>query len=150
MNRQRPRSVTAAIWLVGGIVALSGVSALLTHVFEDEFVAAWADGRTDLGSVETPSFAPVAIVMFVVFALLAGVFVMFLRGGHAWARVVLTVLVVVMGIEMLAGLSAGPPVLFLVPAVVALVLVLATVVCLWHKDTTRYLASVELAHTDAS
>ncbi len=145
MIRQRPRSVMAAIWLIGGIVALTGLSAVLTRVFEDQFIEAWADGRTDLGSVEPPSFAPVAIVMFIVFALLAGVFVMFFRDGNGWARVLLTVLVVVMGIEMLAGLWAGPPALFLVLAVVALLLELATLVCLWHRDTSEFLRGARLA-----
>jgi hypothetical protein len=139
MSQQRPGSVTGAIWLLVALVALTGVTALLTVVFKDELIDAWASGRADAGSVEPPAFVPVAIVLFVVIALLAGVLVMFFRDGHNWARLSLTGLVAFMAIATLAGLRANPPALFLVMAVAALVVDLALLLCLWHKDTRTYI-----------
>jgi hypothetical protein len=81
----------------------------------------------------------VALVLFVVFALLAGVLAMFLRSGHHWARVSLTALAVFMAVASLAGLRSGPPPVFVVLTLVAVVLDLALLVFLWHRDTGTFI-----------
>jgi hypothetical protein len=141
MTPQRPGSVVGAIWVLVAVVVISGVTALLTLAFGDELDDAWAADRTDLGSVEPPAFAPVAITMFVVVALLVVVLLVFLDQGHNWARVLLSALVVLMGIATLASLRANPPALFLVLSVVALSLDLAAAVLLWHPDTRAFTRS---------
>lgn len=150
MSRQQPGSVTSATRLLWGLVALSGLTALLTAIMRDELVRVWASGHPDAtGSVEPPQFVPVAIVLFVVFAALAGVLVVFFRDGHSWARLSLSGLVVFMALGTLAGLRTEPPMLFLVLSWVSVVLDLALLVCLWHKDTSTYIRGAWLAsHPD--
>ncbi|MBI2246124.1 MAG: hypothetical protein HYU55_19960 [Nocardioides sp.] len=138
MSEQRPVAVTGAIWVLVAVVVTSGVTALLTLVFGDELDASWAADRTDLGSVEPPAFAPVAITMFVVVAVLAIILLLFLGQGHNWARVLLSALGVMMAIATLASLRADPPTLFLVLSVVALSLDLTAAVLLWHPDTRAF------------
>jgi hypothetical protein len=138
MSPQRPAMVTGAIWLAAGVVAAAGVTALMTAVFKDELVSAWAADRSDAGSVEPPAFVPVAITMFVVIALLAVVLVSFFREGHNWARVLLSAVVVLVAIATFAILRTNPPALFLSVAVVSLLVDVAAVVALWHKDTRAF------------
>ena len=40
-----PASVRAAVWLVWGVIVLSGVSALLTVVLRDQLVRSWSVAR---------------------------------------------------------------------------------------------------------
>lgn len=145
MRGRRPASVVLAIWLLAAMIVLGGITALLTVVLEDELIAQWAEGRVDVGAVQPPSLVPVAIVMFVVIAVLAGVLVEFFREGYQWARVVLTFLVATMALATLAGLRVGPPLLFVVLTVAALVLDVAVLACLWHPDTTAYVRASGLS-----
>lgn len=140
MSHERPRSAVTAIWLLVALVALSGLTALLSLVFEDKLVDAWAADQAPSSSVEPPSFVPVAIVLFIVIALLAGVLGMFFREGLNWARVALTGLAVFLGIATLASLRTHPPTLFLVISLTSLVVDLALVLSLWHRDTRAYCA----------
>ena len=151
MSRQLPGSVTRATWVLLGLVALSALTAVLTVVMRDDLVRSWADGRVDTGTVRPPEFVPVAIVLFFVFAALAGVLIAFLRGGHNWARLSLTGLVAFMGLATLAGLRTNPPVLFLGLSVVSVALDLALLFFLWHRDTNAYIRGVWLdTHRDRS
>ena len=146
MSRQQPGSVTSATRLLWGLVALSGLTALLTAIMRADLVRVWASGHPDAsGSVEPPQFVPVAIVLFVVFAALAGVLVMFFRDGHGWARLALSGLVAFMAVGTLSGLRAQPPALFLVLSWVSVGLDVALLVCLWHKDTSTYIRGAWLA-----
>ena len=138
MSEQRPGSVMAAIWLLVALVALSGVTAVLSVVFKGDLIDAWAASESATSSVEPPSFVPVALTLFIVLALLAGVLIMFFRDGLNWARLALTALVVLMGIATLAGLRVHPPTLFLALSVLALVIDVGVVAFLWHKDTRAY------------
>jgi O-antigen/teichoic acid export membrane protein len=138
MTPQRPAMVTGAIWLAAGVIAAAGLTALMTVVFEDELVRAWAADRSDSGAVEPPAFVPVAVTMFVVVALLAVVLISFFRDGHNWARVVLSAVVALVGVATLAILRTNPPALFLAVAVVSLVVDLAAVGALWHPDTRAF------------
>jgi len=151
MSRQQPRSVSGATWVLGGLVALSGLTALLTVLMRDDLVRAWAEGHPDETGVKPPSFVPVAIVLFVVFALLAGVLTMFLRSGHNWARISLTVLVGFMAVATLAGLRTEPPTLFMAVSLISVVLDVMLLFFLWHRDTSAYIRNAWLAaHSDAS
>ena len=138
MAPQRPSVVAGAIWLVVGVVAMAGLTALMAAVFKGELIDAWAAGRSDDGAVKPPAFVPVAVTMFVVVALLSGVLLSFFRDGHNWARVVLSALVVLVGVGTLAILRTSPPTLFLVVAAVSLVVDVATVVALWHRETRTF------------
>jgi hypothetical protein len=135
MGPQRSVVVVGATWLTIGAVAMTGLTAVLTVVFKDELVDAWAAGRSESSLVEPPAFVPVAITMFFVFALLSAVLIALFRQGHNWARIVLSALMVLIAASTIAILRTDPPTLFLVVAVVSLVVDLAAAVALWHKDT---------------
>jgi predicted membrane channel-forming protein YqfA (hemolysin III family) len=92
----------------------------------------------------------VAIVLFIVFAALAGVLVMFVRDAHSWARISLSVLVAFMAVATLAGLRTDPPVLFLVLALASAVLDAALLFFLWHRDTSTYIRGAWLASHGSS
>ena len=159
MRRQRPDSVTNAVRATWGLVSLTGLGAVLTVVFRDQLVRSWAEGhRTaremlaeggvaafDGSSVTPPAFIPVAIVLFIVFAALTGVLVVFLIERHNWARLSLSALVVFLGFGTLAGMQAGPPLLFVVLAWVSLVLDAVLLVFLWQRDTSAYIHGSWLA-----
>lgn len=148
-----PASVTRAIWLLRAVVAWAGLTALLTYVFSDQLVRAWAEGNQTArailrergldalkeSSINIPRFVPVALVLFVVFAAMAGVLVVFFRAGHGWARMALTLMVVFMVFSTAAGLWRDPPGFFVGLSAVALLLSAGLLFYLWHKDTTTYL-----------
>src|SRR3712207_8036781 len=56
----------------------------------EELVRSWSE-RHPTG-IDPPAYVPVAVVLFITFALLAAVLVVFFRGGHGSARISLTVL----------------------------------------------------------
>lgn len=147
-----PRSVRIACWLLAGVIALSGVTALLTVVLRDELVRSWAEGNTSArtlleeGGIEAldssemvPSFVPVAMVMFVVLALLGWVLAVFFRTGHAWARWAIAALVVFAAFISVVGLIRNLPEAFLALTVVSLVLNAVLLVFLFHRDTNAFL-----------
>lgn len=141
MSQQRPTSVTVSMWLIVGVMALCGVSALLTVPFQDELLAAWRAGRPETSAVEEPAFVPVALVMFVVVAMLTAVLLMFFREGHNWSRLILIALMLILVAGMLAVLRTGPPAFFVVLCSLGIVGELVSVGFLVHKDTRAWFAS---------
>jgi hypothetical protein len=155
MDRQLPASVVRSIWLLRAAVAWSGLTAVLTYFFRDDLIRTWARGngaaRAILNeggldalresSINIPAFAPLAIVLFVVYAALAGVLVAFFRRGHGWARVAISVTVVFIAFATAVGLGRDLPALFVALSAVALVLYAALLFTLWRKDTTAFLRS---------
>lgn len=141
MSRERPGSVVAGIWSMTALIAVSGLSAVLTVVFKQRIIDSWSAGMPDTSSVQPPAFVPVALVMFIVIAMLAFVLVAFFRAGFGWARITLTVLVLLMAVVAIAILRAGPPLVFSTLAVLSLGLEVVVLVCLWHRDTGAYLAA---------
>lgn len=152
MRRQLPGSMTATLLLLVGSIVLSGVTAVLSWVQEDELVLAWgqgnaaarellAEGGLDAlaASPIVPKFAQLAIVSFVVFLLLAVVLASFLVDGHGWARPVLTATILFAALVAVLGLGRDLPTLFAVLSWVSLALHAALLVTLWHRDTTAYL-----------
>ena len=138
MVQQRSVVVTGAIWLTVGAVGLAGLATLFTIVFKDALVDAWAADRSDVGSVTPPAFVPVAVTMFFVVAMLTFVILTFFRHGYEWARILLSLIAVVLALATLAVLQTSPPTLFLVVAIVSLLVDVAAVVALWHKDTRAF------------
>ncbi len=143
MGRQRPEAVTSAIRAQLALIGVGGLTTLLTVVQRDELVQAWIS-RHPTG-IDPPAFVPVAVVLFITFALLAAVLVVFFRGGHGSARVALTVLAGLLLLAMIAVLRLDPPVLFVVLAVISALLDLVLVYFLWHKDTSEFLRGAALA-----
>ena len=139
---ERPGSVVAAIWSLGALIAVSGLSAVLTVVFEQDLIDSLVAPTcpTPARSSRRPS-CPVAIVMFVVVAMLAFVLVAFFRAGFGWARVVLTAMVLLLAVGSVVIMQAGPPALFWILSAVSLVLEIVVVACLWHRDTGAFLAA---------
>lgn len=139
MTQDRPASVATAVWLTIAVVALTGLAAVLAMVFSDELTDAWRSRRTDVGSVEPPSIAPVVVVMLVVVAALVVVLLEFFRARHGWARAVLSVVVGLLALASLATLRLDPPPLFAAAAVLMVLLDVAALVALWLRPTSSYL-----------
>jgi hypothetical protein len=74
-----------------------------------------------------------------VVALLAVTVLEFFRSRHPWARIALTATIALMALGTCATLRIGPPAIFVVLSVIGLVLQVAIVVALWHRDTSAYL-----------
>jgi len=117
-------------------------------VFKDELVDAWAADRApDSGSVAAPAFVPVAVTMFFTVAMLAIVVLLFFRQGYEWARVLLSLIAAVLGAATIAVLRTDPPTLFLVVAIASLVVDVAAVAALWHKDARAFCSErADLSH----
>ena len=160
----QPAAVKRAIWLLWALVLLGLVTTVLTVLLRDALIRSWAEGRPDIrplleseglqavkdGAVQPPAFVPVAVVLFVVVALLIWVLVVFFRNGYGWARVSLTVLLVLVAIGTVASMRSGPPTTFLVLAFVSFVIELAAVAYLWHPQTSQYLRGTWIVHHDES
>lgn len=143
MGRQRPASVTNAIRAQAALVLVSGLTTVLVVVRREELTRVWNAGQP--AGTQPPAFAPVAIVLFFTFALLAGILVIFFRDGHPSARYSLSGLAVFHLFSMLVLCFQGPPVLFVVLSALSAVLGLVLIFFLWHRDTTDFLRGVELA-----
>lgn len=151
MGRQRPKSVDRAMQVLGALLLLAAVVAALTVLLEDEIIRVWARGNPSARSILandglealkqepiTPEFVPVVLVLFLVMALLAWVLAMFFRAGHHWARVSLTVAVVLMTVSTLAILRTDMPAAFAALSLVSVLLEVLLLWFLWHRDTTAY------------
>ena len=148
-----PRSVTRARQVLAALVALGAAVTALIVVLQDQLIRSWAQGRPDTrkvlrtrgldavknGEVHVPAFIPVALVLFVVMALLVWVLAAFLRGGYGWARVALTLTLFFLAVGTIGGLRTGAPVTFMVLSVASFPIEAAAAYFLWHKDTSAYL-----------
>lgn len=134
----RSRMVTGAVWLTVAAIGMAGLATLVTLLFKDELVDNWASERPDVSTLSPPAYVPVAVTMFFVVAMLTFVVLAFFRQGYEWARVLLTFTAVMLAAATLAVLRTGPPTLFLVVAIVSLVVDLAAIAALWHKDTRDF------------
>lgn len=141
----QPPTVQRAVRLLVLLVLLAGVVTALTVVLHEALLDSWAVGRPAAADVEQPSFVPVAVVLFVVFAGLVGVLVPFLRAGADWARHALASVVLLAAIATVAALRTGPPAPFVVAAILALVVDVALLVQLWHPATSAFVKDHEPA-----
>lgn len=150
-----PSAVTNAIRMTWVVLALTGVTALLTFLFRDDLVLHWAEGNPEAqrlidsggltaleeSAISVPAFAPLAIWLFVTFAALAVVLTAFVRGGHNWARHSLAALVVFAGFGTGVSMTRDLPPVFLGLAVLSLVAYLVLLWLLYHKDTNAFIKS---------
>lgn len=139
---QRPTSVIRAVQLVLLMVLLAGVATVLAVVFDDDLVTAWVGGAgsTADDTRVPPSFTPVVIVLYVVVASLMLVLMSFLRDGHNWARHVLGGTTVLIALTIVSCIRTGPPTVFLVIGILALVVDALLLVFLYLPTTTAYVA----------
>lgn len=143
MGRQRPASVTNAIRVQWALIAVSGLTTLVTALQRDELVAAWTARQPE--GLTPPAFVPVTIVLFFTYALLAAVLVAFFHGGHPSARVSLVVLAVFFLFTMLVLVRQDPPGIFVALAAVSALLDVVLIVFLWHRDTNEFLRGAGIA-----
>jgi hypothetical protein len=153
MSAEQPVSVTRARQLLAILVALGAVVTVLIVVLQDQLIRSWAEGRPDTrkvlrtrglqavkdGEVHVPAFIPVALVLFVVVALLIWVLAAFLRGGYGWARIALTLTLFFLAVGTIGGLRTGAPATFMALSIASFPIEAAAAYFLWHKDTGAYL-----------
>ena len=143
MGRQLPRSVTRAVQTQAALVVVSGLITVLTAIQREELEAAFVARESP--DIDVPAFVPVAVVLWVTFALLAAVLVVFFRSGHPSARLSLTGLAAFFLFTMLVMYRQDPPGLFDVLAAVAAVLDVVLIYFLWHRETNEFMRGAQLA-----
>lgn len=152
MGRDVPGSVVNSIRVLRLIVATAGVITLLTWLMRDEVILGWAEGNPSAqellaqGGIDrlrespiVPGFVALSIVAFCAFTALATVLGSFFRGGHGWARLVLTATV---GVGVLVGavaLDSHLPAIFVVLSALVILEGLVMAFFLWRRETTAYL-----------
>ncbi|QBR90834.1 hypothetical protein [Nocardioides euryhalodurans] len=150
MGRQRPRSVTNAVRVQAALVLVTGIGTAMVAVLRDDLLQLWADSRGGLDAVEQssippPAFVPVAVVSFIVYALLVWVLASLFGKGHRWARYALGATAVAFVFSMLVIYRAEPPALLLGLGAVAVVLNGVLVWLLAHRDTAEFIRGAQLA-----
>ena len=136
-RRALPPTVRAASLAQVGLVVLTGLATVLTVLLRDELLDEWY--RRHPTGIEPPAFAPVAVVLFVTYALLAAVLLVFFRGGHREARWGLTLLAAFFGFTMVVLVRQDPPPLFVALAVACALVDVAVGALLWRRETTAFL-----------
>ena len=132
-----PTTVRAATLAQVGLVVLTGVATVLAVLLRDDLLAEWY--RRHPTGIEPPAFAPVAVVLFVTYALLAAVLLAFFHGGHREARWGLTLLAVFFAFTMVVLVRQDPPTLFVVLAIACVLVDAGFAVLLWRRETTAFL-----------
>ena len=150
MGRQRPASVTNALRAQWTLVGVGAVGTLLTVLLRDDLLEDWAASRGGLDAVEqsgiaTPAFVPVAVVTFIVFALLAWVLAVLFREGHGWARWSLLLLAGGCLFAAFVTYRADPPGTFLLLGAVSALLDLVLIRFLVHPDSGDWVRGTGLA-----
>ncbi len=150
MGRQRPSSVTNAVRLQAVLVAVSAVGTGLVAVMRDDLVRTWADSHGGLDAVRQsqippPAFVPVAVVTFVVYALLVWVLAALFGKGQRWARLGLALTAAAAIFTMLVIWRAGPPFPLLAAGAVVAVLNAVLIWLLGSRETGEFIRGAELA-----
>lgn len=142
MGRQRPKSVSRATLLQVAMAAVLGLIVLATWAFDDALVRTWVEREA---TAKPPAFVPVAVVALVVYSLLVWVLTLLFRDGNNWARLSLTGVAAFVLVAMAVLFRHRPPAVFPVLGVVGVLVDLALVSQLWHRETGRFLRGVEQA-----
>lgn len=159
MGRQRPASVTNALRAQWALVGVGAVGTVLAAVMREDLLLAWVDSNSaareivaegglvalEQSAISIPSFVPVAVVSFIVYACLAWVLAVLFREGHGWARWSLLALAVSLLFAAFVVYRAEPPTPFVVLGVVAVVLDLALVWFLLRRDSGEWVRGATLA-----
>lgn len=158
-----PRAHRVSLVLLGAFLGLGLLTVVLVGLLRERMVLNWAEGHRDAREIvaqrgldylmderpiAVPQFFAVSVTLFVTVASLVVVLSMFYAHGHHWARVCLTVLLVMTAIATGSGLRVEPPVTFLVLSYLAIALVAGLLVAMWHPTTSEYLRSTR-ARVDA-
>lgn len=151
----RPSSVILAVRVALALLVTAGITTLLTWWRREDLLTSWAEGNAGarvilreggLEAVEStlavPAFVPVAITSFVVLAMLVGVLLAFFVEGFGWARLSLAVIALFGIFLAVLCVASGIPTLFVVMSVLMVILCLALLVLLFHRDTNRYFREV--------
>lgn len=151
-RREWPGSITNAVRSAVALVVVGAIAVLLTWLQSDEVIRSWAKGNpsaqeilasggmaTLRDSLIVPKFVPLALVSFVVFAVLLGVLTAFLMDGHGWSRLALTATSLFGVLVSSLGLNHDLPAALVVVSAIFLLLCLALVFFLWRKDASDYL-----------
>ena len=139
MAQDHPRALTwVARWVLATIV-VGAATAVLVVVQSDALQAAWTVGHPPDSLIKPLEFVPVAIVLYVVFAGMSLLMLAFLLGAHGWARYCLAAILFFVMFATLAGLRTDPPPAFLVVSALGLVAEAASLVFLFHPDTSAFL-----------
>ena len=136
---KRPAAVDLASWLLWLHVASGLVVSVLVVVFREDLEEAWSAGHPADSAIQPLAFVPVAIVLYVVVALLMLSLIPFFRNGANWARHSLAAMVLVIVLSTVAVLRTDPPTLFVVLSIASLALDALVLLYLWHPDTSRYM-----------
>ncbi len=149
---RRPASVVQASLVIWLLIVVATIATVLAVVLDDETIVAWVggQGRSPDDTRVPPSFTPVVVVLYVVISLLLLVLLVFLRGGHNWARHSIAAGAGLVAFAVGSGLRTDPPVQFLVPSLAVLVLAAVLVVLLYLPSTTAFVGEIEPPdHEDA-
>lgn len=161
MGRQRPSAVTNAIRTQWVLVGVSGVATLVAFLMRDDLLRAWAESNSaardileqgglealEQSAISLPSFVPVAVVTFIVYAALVWVLVAMFQHGHAWARWSLLALAVGALFAVVIILRASPPTPLVVLGVVAALLDLVLMWFLLRRECGEWSRGDEPAGT---
>ena len=150
MGRQRPSSVTNAIRVQAVLVVVSALGTAMVAVLRDDLVRAWAQSQGGLDAVRQsqlspPAFVPVAVVSFIVYALLVWVIASLFGKGHAWARFALASTAAAFVFAMLVIYRADPPASLLVLGAVGVALNAVLLWLLASRDTSEFIRGAHLA-----
>jgi hypothetical protein len=159
MGRQRPSPVTNAIRTQWVLVAVSGVATLVAFLMRDDLLRAWAESNSaardileqgglealEQSAISLPSFVPVAVVTFIVYAALAWVLVAMFQHGHGWARWSLLALAVGALFAVVIILRASPPLPLVALGVVAALIDLALMWFLLRRECGEWVRGDEPA-----
>lgn len=150
MGRQRPASVTNAIRVQAVLVVVSALGTLAVVLQREDLVRAWAESQGGLDAVRqsqlpTPAFVPVAVVSFIVYALLVWVIGSLFGKGHRWARYALGATAVSFVFAMLVIYLAAPPAALVVLGVLGVGLNGVLLWLLASRDTSEFIRGALLA-----
>jgi hypothetical protein len=158
-----PSTHRLSLLLLGAFLSLGLLTVALVALLRERMVLNWAEGHReareivaqrgldylmDERPIAVPQFFAVSAVLFITVASLVIVLTMFYAHGHHWARVCLTVLLVMIAIATGSGMRVDPPVTFLVLSWLAIGLVVALLVTMWHPNTSEHLRATQ-ARVDA-
>ena len=149
-----PTAHRVSLWLLGAVLALGLLTVALVGLLRERMVLNWAEGHRqareivaqrgldflmDERPIAVPQFFAVSAVLYLTVASLIAVLAVFYAHGHHWARVCLTVLLVMTVIATGSGLRVEPPLTFSVLSVIGIVLIVGLLVAMWHPRTSEHL-----------
>ena len=138
-----PKSVRTAATLVYAIIAIAVLRTILTIVFQDSLIEAFAESQginPEVAKETAPEYTSLAIIGLLIFGgLMAWLTVMFLKGRN-WARIVATVIAVLNVLGGLIGLLQAAPLWYQLLGLLSAILAVGVIVMLWRRDSKEFFA----------